>query len=95
MPAPVLSAASTKSVEAIEFPVVDPVVKPEPIEDTSQRLIEPSCGVMPPDPTTVGYFCGPYTGALWRKKVVEEENDKHLKAGVVEAPQQGDQVVLH
>lgn len=71
-PSPLILAGSPPA--DIVFPVSQPVITPEPIENTTSRLL--SNGFMENMPgscdPTRDYFAGPYAGLLWKKKIMSE-----------------------
>jgi len=83
-PSPLVLARSPSSGENIVFPVLSPVITPEPIANTTQRMLsmynELSWEELS-EPTR-NYHQGAYVGLLWQKKVLAERLATHSDAPV-------------
>ena len=73
---PLILASPPSSWEDVVFPVLQPIITPEPIENTTARLLP-----LPPSQAPIQYardprqhyHSGPYAGLLWKKKMVAED----------------------
>jgi len=73
---PIILAGSPSTPTDIVFPISQPITTPEPLENTTSRMLSPPGGYMEcrsdvPDPTR-HYNSGPYAGLLWKKKILSE-----------------------
>ena len=76
---PVILTSPPSSYKDVVFPVSQPIITPEPTENTISRLLSPPVGEIresiqvPRDPSQ-DYFSGSYVGLLWKKKKMMAEH---------------------
>lgn len=77
-PSPLILARSPLSLASVVFPISEPVVIPEPLENTSARLLQHTSNYHYSSSAEKSgpaqhYNSGPYAAVLWKKKLIAEE----------------------